>query len=451
LILKVNKRKLKVVHISTYRSGGAGRAAFRIHEALLKNGVDSSFLTIEDLREDCLKKFSYYNQLPETLIKPPRFIERQKNRIRFRLRKHLNIVIKSKIDIEREGWINEIEERRVALKKYEQIDTPLHYENASLPFSVYDILQNPIVKQANIIHLHWVASMLDYPSFFANNSKPVVWTLHDMNPFQGLFHYKEDELRNRGLTRGLDEKTVLIKQRSIKQRKAKMKIVAPSSWLLKKARNSHILKNIASNYIPYPIDTRLFCPGNKKELRKIKEIPEKNIVLLFVSENINNYRKGFDLLIDAFKKLHNTRFTLIMLGAGENCIVSGIDIRNVGPVNDNKKIADYFSLADAFIIPSREDNLPNVMLESLACGTPVIGFPVGGIKEHVINFKTGVLADNITSESLAIAIDKFCTNREHFNSQVIRRYAEEKFNEQLIAGQYLKIYNRLFKKRKLHA
>ena len=58
--------KLKVVHISTYRSGGAGRAAYRIHEALLKNGVDSSFITIEDLGENCSKSFSYYNELPGT-------------------------------------------------------------------------------------------------------------------------------------------------------------------------------------------------------------------------------------------------------------------------------------------------------------------------------------------------------------------------------------------------
>ena len=114
-----------------------------------------------------------------------------------------------------------------------------------------------------------------------------------------------------------------------------------------------------------------------------------------------------------------------MLGAGENCFIPGIDIRKVGPINDNRKLVDYFSLADAFIIPSREDNLPNVMLESLACGTPVIGFPVGGIKEHVINFKTGLLADNISSESLAEAIEKFCKNQERFNSdgdsQICRR------------------------------
>src|SRR6185312_14188785 len=98
-------QKLKVVHISTYRSGGAGRAAYRIHEALLKNGVDSTFLTVEDLGEDCSKNFSYYNEWAESFFKHPGFVERQKNRIRFRIKKHLNIVVKSRKDKERDRTI----------------------------------------------------------------------------------------------------------------------------------------------------------------------------------------------------------------------------------------------------------------------------------------------------------------------------------------------------------
>lgn len=447
----MNKPKLKVVHISTSSSGGAGRAAFRIHKALLKNGVDSSFLTIEDLGEDCSKNFSYYNESPEVFIKTPNFIERQKNRIRFRIKKHLNIVIKSKKDKERDKRVRRREERTVVVNQFSGILNSINCEIASIPFSGYDILQSPFVKQADIIHLHWVATMLDYPSFFANNGKPLVWTLHDMNPFQGLFHYKEDELRNRELTIGLDEKVSLIKQRTIAKRRTKMRIVTPSLWLLKEARNSKILRNIRSGYIAYSIDTQFFCPQNKKELKTLNNIPENNTVFLFVSENINNYRKGFDLLIGAFKKLDTQSFTLIMLGTGENCFISGLDIRSVGPINDNRKLVEYFSLADAFIIPSREDNLPNVMLESLACGTPVIGFPVGGIKEHVINFKTGLLAENISSESLAQTIEKFCKNQERFNGEEIRKYAEEQFNEELIAGQYIKVYHQLSKKRKSDA
>ena len=438
--------KIKVVHICTSRSGGAGGAAYRIHTVLLKNGIDSSFLTIEDFEENCSKDFSYYDKLPEN-FRTPNFIERQKNRIRFRIRKHLKIVIKSTTDKEREEKIKNQEERKAVFSKFSSISKSLKCEIATLPFSPYDILQNPIVKEADIIHLHWVANVLDYCSFFNANEKPVVWTLHDMNPFKGLFHYNDDERENVEITSGLNELVNSIKSRSINKRKCKLRIVSPSYWLLKELRNSRVFKKIKALSIPYPIDTLLFYNQLNKTFRKQNEIPENNKIFLFVSENIHNYRKGFDLLIDAFKKLANPTFTLLILGAGDDSIIiKGIDVRNIGTINNQKKLVDYFSSADAFIIPSREDNLPNVMLESLACGTPIIGFPVGGIKEHVINFKTGLLADDISSDSLAIAIEKFCKTEELFKRDVIRQYAEEKFNEELIAGEYVKIYKQLSKK-----
>lgn len=432
--------KLKVVHISTSSSGGAGRAAYRIHEALLKKGVDSFFFNISPESNKDLKRVFLQMKGQDTTIKPPNFVERQRNRIKFRITKHFGIEIKSEKD-----KIKKVSE------EFLNIYPSLVCETASLPFSAIDILRHPMVKQADIIHLHWVVTLLDYPSFFRNNRQPIVWTLHDMNPFQGLFHYKEDEIRNRELAHDLDEKVNSIKLKSIKKRKAKMRIVTPSSWLLEEAGNSKIFKNIKGCSIAYPIDTFFFRRQNRKELKKLNRIPANNKVFLFVAQNINVYRKGFDLLMDAFKKLNNSESTLIMLGTGDISFVKGIDLRNVGNISNNRKLRDYFSFADAFIIPSREDNLPNVMLESFSCGTPVIGFPVGGIKEHVINFKTGLLAENVSSEALAVAIEMFCKNQDKFNSEVIRKYAIEKFNEELIAGQYIKLYNQFLKKRELDA
>jgi glycosyltransferase involved in cell wall biosynthesis len=435
---------IKVVHISTSRFGGAGRAAYRIHEALLKSGVDSSFLTLEDIGADCGNRIGIYYQLHEDSGKRPNFVERQKNRIRFRIKKHLNIIIKSKKDREREARIT-------SLSQFNAIRGSLECEFCSLPFSSFDILQNNTVKQADIIHLHWVAEMLDYPSFFINNKKPVVWTLHDMNPFQGLFHYKGDKIKNKKISGDVDEMIQKIKQKAIKKSKSNLRLVTPSLWLLKEVRESIMFRKGKSCSIPYPIDTNIFnCSQNKSELKKLNGIPENNIVFLFIAQAVNNYRKGFDLLAEAFEKLAGS-FTLLVLGEGKNFEITGVDIRNLGSVADNEKLRDYYSLADAFIIPSREDNLPNVMLESLACGTPVIGFPVGGIKEHVIDFETGLLAENMSSESLALAIDNFCKNKNRFKREVIREYAEEKYNEELIAGQYIKVYEKVLKKRKFYA
>jgi glycosyltransferase involved in cell wall biosynthesis len=434
----------KVIHISTSRSGGAGRAAYRIHEALLKKGFDSSFLTLEDLGENCSKNFTYYYELPEVFIKSADFIERQKDRIRFRIKKHLNIVIKSKRDKERE-------ERKTSISQFNTIRGSLDCEFCSLPFSSFDILQNTAVKQADIIHLHWVAEMLDYPSFFINNKKPVVWTLHDMNPFQGLFHYKEDEIRNTSIAKKLDDKIKVVKSKAIKYRKSSLVIVTPSDWLLKEVTQNSSFKQLEASRIVYAIDTSLFSPHEKCNLKKLNNIPEKNIVLLFVAEVVKFKRKGFNLLLEALKHLDHLPLTILVLGQEHQFEMENLDIRFLGTIMDDNTLSKYYSLADAFIIPSREDNLPNVMLESFACGTPVIGFPVGGIKEHVIDFETGLLAENISSESLALAIDNFCKNKKRFKGEVIREYAKEKYNEELIGSQYIKVYQKVLKKSKFYA
>jgi hypothetical protein len=142
-----------------------------------------------------------------------------------------------------------------------------------------------------------------------------------------------------------------------------------------------------------------------------------------VANSINEPRKGFDLLLDALNKISFTDVTLLVLGKAENIQTENLDVRLLGNISDDKKLMEYYSLADAFIIPSREDNLPNVMLESFACGTPVIGFPIGGIKEHVIDYKTGLLAKDISSDALAECIKQFSLNHHRFNRDWIKNYA----------------------------
>jgi glycosyltransferase involved in cell wall biosynthesis len=183
----------------------------------------------------------------------------------------------------------------------------------------------------------------------------------------------------------------------------------------------------------------------------LNNIPEKNIVLLFVAEVVKFKRKGFNLLLEALKHLDHLPLTILVLGQEHQFEMENLDIRFLGTIMDDNTLSKYYSLADAFIIPSREDNLPNVMLESFACGTPVIGFPVGGIKEHVIDFETGLLAENMSSESLALAIDNFCKNKKRFKGEVIREYAKEKYNEELIGSQYIKVYQKVLKKSKFYA
>lgn len=417
---------MKVVHISTSKFGGAGRAAYRIHEALLKNGINSTFLSLDSiLFKEWIDELNGKDRSQKIS-----FLQRQKNRVEFRLRKHFGIELNSVRRIER---------------KIESLNPKLNCEIATLPFCDFNVLDIPVVKDADVIHLHWVAGILDFSNFFKNNDKPVVWTLHDMNSFQGLFHYKEDEKKNYLIAGDFDGKVYSIKKKAIHKRKTKLVIISPSNWLLNEASNSDSFHKIPGSCIPYPLDTTLFSPKANSNFKIENQIAEENSILLFVSQSVHNHRKGFDLLFEALKSIKQFPITLLILGNSDDLIIDGIDIRKLGSIKEDEKLAYYYSNSDAFILPSREDNLPNVMLESLACGTPVIGFSIGGIKEHIIDYETGLLAKEINSDSLAKAIETFCKKKEVFNKEQIRKYAIDNFSEKLIANKYLKVYNELLK------
>jgi glycosyltransferase involved in cell wall biosynthesis len=159
--------------------------------------------------------------------------------------------------------------------------------------------------------------------------------------------------------------------------------------------------------------------------------------------DFENYESGYpELRLSkgvTFKKINKTLVTtnqtyqLVSDNTGDDrgtfkgtityyCQTKNLDIRLLGNISDDKKLMEYYSLADAFIIPSREDNLPNVMLESFACGTPVIGFPIGGVNEHVIDYQTGLLAKDISSDALAECIKQFSLNHHLFNSLFIGQW-----------------------------
>lgn len=330
---------------------------------------------------------------------------------------------------------------RNALKS---IETSLRSEPPSLPFSNQNILDHPAVKSADIIHLHWITDVLDYTSFFKNNEKPVVWTIHDMNTIKGLFHYNGDEQRNAAIAGKLDKQIFRLKKKVLKDHKNKMTLVSPSLWLKNAIKESNMFDAEQPLYeIPYALDTNIFTIRNTEKLKAKLKIPEDHTILLFISQSIHNHRKGFDLLVDALGKLDSSKITLLIIGYSENTQLSGFNCINMGYIHDNEILSNYYSLADAFIIPSREDNLPNIMLESLCCGTPVISFNLGGMAEVIQNNFNGLKALELDSDSLKETIERFIKNKETFNREKIRAHALTLFSQDIIAGKYLDIYKEL--------
>ena len=403
----------------------------RLHNSLLKQGIDSNVLTLdgsEETSKNRLYKLTYGDRLnPLTHFS---FFEKVLYSFNLRLKRYLNFTIKSEID-----KIKEV---------FDSLYPKISAEIATLPFSDFDILNNSIIKEADIIHLHWTSFSLDYPSFFKNNSKPLAWTFHDMNPFLGIYHYSNDMADNINITEGLDKKIISAKKKFIKQNRTPIIIISPSKWMLQEAKKSRIFKNSNIQVICNTIDVIKYHPIIDNNFRRDFKINDSNLLLLFIANSIGVKRKGFDLLIDALKRNHSQRVTLLVLGiTDENKIHHNLDIRYLGNLKNDDEILKYYSNVDAVVIPSLEDNLPNVMLESFACGTPVLAFPIGGLNEHIINYTTGLLCNNISSESLSDCIEDFSKKMNKFNRKVIQNYAQDNFGEINIVNKHLDIYKKL--------
>ena len=412
--------QLKVVHISTYAHGGAGTSAYRVHEALLENNIDSSFLCL-----DTNDKFNFKSCFQ--MAKPTYSLWQRVSR------KILQYTTRYSI-------FRNIHPQNYFQYKLKKIHTLLDCEFVSLPFSNYNILEHPLVKKADIIHLHWTAGLLDYPTFFRKNTKPVIWTLHDMNSFRGIFHYEDDEVRNEDVSSALNEQVIKLKEKAIRNRKFKLQIVGPSKWILNKATQGKMFGKLEGKNIGYSLNTDVFANKINKELKQKLQIPETNIVFLFVAQNVENKRKGFQLLIEALHQLKHTNITLLVIGESIELDIPSLDIRKIGRIIEDEILRDYYSMADAFIIPSREDNLPNVMLEAMACGIPVLSFNVGGMAEVIQNGYNGLKAEKIGVNELGNILNGFIKTKDEFNANAIREFAVQHFSSKIIADKYREAY-----------
>ncbi|MEW5676302.1 glycosyltransferase [Flavobacterium enshiense] len=409
---------MKVLHITTSAKGGAGIAALRLHNALSSNGVSSAYLSAN-------LTLDYTNQ---QLDDP--FFNYKKPSVLKRLLTKIKILF----------WPSPAQKAKTTLVK---LVPQLQCEITSLPFSSFELHKHPLVLEADVINLHWISGIADYSSFFENCQKPIVWTLHDMNPFQGIFHYKEDEVRNKNSAGNFDRAIKEIKEKSIQNIKTGV-TVAPSAWLLREAIQHDFFPQSLRISIPNAIDLAVFKVQDATALRQELGIGEDEFTLLFVSDTLENPRKGFDLLLEALHLLEHLPITIVTIGKGK---AEGTKLKNValGNIDSVERMATVYALADAFVLPSREDNLPNVMLEAFACGTPVISFNHGGMQEHVREHLTGVLAKEMNGKSLAEAIEKLYANRSEYPREAIRKYAEDNFSFAKQAKAYTALYKELMK------
>lgn len=393
---------MKVTHINTQDYGGAAKACIRINSVINSKGILSKVLV--------LHKTNNNDDVIEYIPKTHEYL--------------LNIIPK-------------------VLNKITSIISKKTSTSFSLPFTGFKLKNNKDYIDSDIINLHWVSFFIDYKKFFKNNKKIIVWTLHDMNPFTGGNHYS---FNNKILS--LISNIILIyKIHIFSKNKLNLTIVSPSKWLLEKSKNSPTFKKFMHFHIPNPINTNIFRNYEKNQSRKDLGIEINKKVILFVSDSLKDKRKGFRYLIESLDKISDEKIQVITIGSNFDQTIKGLDIKNFGHIKDENLMAKIYSSSDLFVIPSLEDNLPNTILESISCGTPVVGFKVGGIPEIIENESIGLLCEKIDSLSLSQTIKKALNTK--FDPEKIRSYTVERFGEDVIAKKYIELYENLNNNSKL--
>jgi glycosyltransferase involved in cell wall biosynthesis len=226
-------------------------------------------------------------------------------------------------------------------------------------------------------------------------------------------------------------------------RPARLRIVADSHWLEAEARRSTLLGGFPARTIHYGLDTEVFAPRNRSCARAVLGIPEDAKVVLFAAEVLTNHRKGFALLADALSGLANfPGLFLLSLGRGEATVPGSAPHLHLGYLRDDRWLSLVYSAADVFVIPSLQEAFGQTALEAMACGVPVVGFAVGGIRDMVRPQETGFLAPagDVPALRAAIAEALGDTAACQRMSAACRQLVVEEFPLELQARRYGELY-----------
>lgn len=315
----------------------------------------------------------------------------------------------------------------------------------------------------DITHLHWVN---DFVSLYAMRRirGPIVWTLHDTWAFTGGCHYPQNctrYLQECGYCPQLASKhtydmsfmNYCLKKKAIK--KSSLTIITPSTAFKHMAQKSSLLRDIRVEHIPNCIDIAIYRPIDRLVARRLLGLPETTPLILFgVLNPTTDYRKGYDLLLASLQILaESTRMKpmCLVFGAsqGETNQVP-FPTKFLGQLHDDLTLALAYASADVFVCPSREENLPNTILEALACATPAVAFACGGIPDLISSGINGYLATPHEPQDLARGIALILENAELQKnmSHAARSIVEERFAMPVIAQQHQKLYADILNYRK---
>lgn len=296
----------------------------------------------------------------------------------------------------------------------------------------------------DILHLNYInMGMLSIKEIGSFNI-PIVWTLHDSWAFTGGFHLPQEVDKN--LFRfGFDLSEYIKKQKQKHWKDRDLTFVCPSKWMYENVKRSEFFTEENTVVIPNPIDTKIFKPMGKEEARRRYSLDLKKKYILFGSVNpLGDRNKGFDLLRLALENIKLEDTELLIFGTDEKILNLPIRSRSLGYIKDEKDMAALYSAVDLTIVPSRSENFPTALVESLSCGTPVTGFDVGGIPEIISKKEYGKVVKSFDTKELGVTIKELLLDSRRIDRDVLHKEMELKYGYNTIGKRYRELYERVF-------
>lgn len=412
---------MRIVHVNTNdQDGGAARAAYRIYQGENQAGIDARFLALVKHQNDSRVMT----------------IEGKANK----LKKLFNI-----------QW-------GIFLMKLVGGKAKTPWSPNIIPFR---LMEHFFRQKWDIIHLHWINSgMLDIHEL-AEIKCPVVWTLHDSWAFTGGCHIPYE---CRKFEKGCQECPQLIGSYrfdfakkvfalKLESYPKNITVVCPSNWLADCARNSLLFRNINIRVIPNGVDMEYYRPQDKLFARQVLRLPiDCRIILFGAMGATSDENKGFKYLNEAIRKLseklssaENVRLVVFGSSKPEKEIDFGFPVQYMGRLYDDVSLALLYSAADVMVVPSKSENLPNAIVEAMACGTPCVSFRVGGIPDLIQHRENGYMAEPYETEDLSNGIAFVLDDKERWEkmSMMARSSMKEKCDIKVVVKQYRKLYESL--------
>jgi glycosyltransferase involved in cell wall biosynthesis len=419
-------KSTKILHIcSSDSNGGAARAAYRLCIAQRSSGLDSQMLVLKKTVESSFVQAAYG---------------------KYRHYIHLLKALVSK---------------KITSLQTATTNPVLHSIN---------ILGSGLVNRINksnfdVVNLHWLGSEMLSIEEIGRINKPLVWTMHDMWTFTGSEHYDDLTYPHRYIkgykssTRpskynGPDIDAWVWRRKLRAWKNQSFNLVSPSNWLAECARQSVLMRDQNCTVIPNCIDTLTFKPINRGVARQILNLKiDRQYILFGAMNSTSDSRKGFKFLKAALKKLSQdksiaAKTELLIFGANKPEEEENLSFPThyLGQLNDDISLCLLYSAADIYVAPSMQDNLPNTLVEAMACGTPCVAFSIGGMTDLIIEGISGLLAKPFEVDSLSETIKNSLTLK--FNREEIHKSAKERYSQINVTKLYFELYQSVINKQK---